>query len=89
MTKILYLPTGRYLKFLSNFPTYAEEAKYTEIVELSANFNNICHSSMYEFISYLTKPNTPNAGVSWAPWFIQLNELMPPIIKEDLEIIND
>ena len=83
MTKILYLPTGKYLKFISDL----EMHESSEILENSLSFN-ARDQSIDKFIVYLISHNLygPN---SWSDWFININELMAPIIKEDLEIVYD
>ena len=90
MTKILYLPTGRYLKFLCNSPHMeVKPSDLSESLERSLTFNNENHNkSLEKFIDYLIRTEG-NHQYNWASWFIDINNIIIPIIKEDLEIIND
>ena len=90
MTKILYLPTGRYLKFLSKSP-YREvkPSDLSENLELSLTFNNENHNkSLEKFINYLIETGDQHQ-YNWASWFLEINNIIIPIIREDLEIVND
>lgn len=90
MTKILYLPTGRYLKFLSNSPL--DEVKLSDLsesLELSLTFNNEHHNKSLEtFIDYLIKTEDGHQS-NWTSWFLEINNIIIPIIREDLEIVYD
>ena len=80
MTKILYLPTGRYLKFMRHNSTEAR----TEIIEDSylyyANYSNF-----NRFVTDLTSTEM----TSWNDKFINTNNLIDKIKLTDIEIIND
>ena len=91
MTRILYLPTGRYLKFLYKSPDHEVKlSDLSEILELSLTFNNktLYNKSLEKFIDYLIKTEHQHQ-YNWASWFLEINNIIIPIIREDLEIVND
>ena len=80
MTKILYLPTGRYLKFILHNST---EARTETIEDSDLYYTN--YSNFNKFITDLTSTEM----TSWNDKFINVNNLIDKIKLSDIEIIND
>ena len=90
MTKILYLPTGRYLKFYSyNANKNLASTIRTEIIENTAYFVLDSKNNIDNFLFWLTDGN--NKGeFNYNPTFLQANSIEElPITRNLIEVIND
>ena len=74
MTKILHLPSGTFIKFNG----WDGEAK-TEIIEHVHGQENVI-----KLIEMLTDPNS-----EISEWWLEENNLIRPILRSELEIIDD
>ena len=80
MTKILYLPTGRYLKFILHNSNKAR----TEIIEES----DLYYTNYRNFDKFITDLISTDIN-SWNDKFMNANNLIDKINLSDIEIIND